>query len=165
MTRSAILEYTKSLIDGLVFPPSQGIPNLVAYVSPPVIGDAATAPLAYIWAPTKSETRQSAPRPYGFKVNHYSLYIALVWATSNNSQDFPAIETAWPTLLEKIENTLRLAPTTVPLTDSVTGDTSFLSIMGDDMITEDMPLVTIEDQRIYWWSARITVNAREVFQG
>ena len=57
---SAIQGFVKGILDGL---PSPQLQPMQAVIRPPVDADAASSPIAYIWAGAFSMKRTSAPRP------------------------------------------------------------------------------------------------------
>ncbi len=154
MSLNAVQQYAQSQLDGLQ---SANLPAAVAYVLPPSVVNLADAPAIFIWGEDLDETRATIPRLRGEKRVAHMLHMYVQWVTDNDPshvQDFPV-------LLDTIRTKLRTIPLPVPITDTVTGEVTYLMDIGERILVSYKTPTPTADQRNLLFSAIFRVHAAE----
>ncbi len=166
MPLASVQTYVKSLLDGTQLP--LGLGTLAAYITPPDPGES-TEPAVYIWGSVAKEQRQSMPR---HKPGQYSTggfvwikHTIDLWLLYCMYEDDPNIDQSYPGVIDFIQSILR--DTLMPvqnLYDQVTGQLSHLMAIGEDMTWDYAPVHSLADQRMLRFTARRTVDIKELIQ-
>ena len=128
---SAIQGFVKGILDGL---PSPQLQPMQAVIMPPVDADAASSPIAYIWAGAFSMKRTSAPRPVAWQNIAWRIDIGVISAFEIDDAN---IETAFPLLLDSIvARTATWTPMPFTLIDPVTGFPTQITSLGEAVTGE-----------------------------
>ena len=133
MTLNAVQQFVRGTLDGLptVYMPAP----LAAYIAPPQTEDMGAHPLAFIWGSHGSEDRKTGgagPRgpaqAAGFKKVVHQLRI---WLSVAMAADDPHLDSAFPILIDTVEQALRRVALAQPLTDPDTNVVSQLTAIGE----------------------------------
>ena len=162
MPLNSVQLYVKGILDGQ---PSPELPAAEVFISPPNPGDA-TVPQIYVWGGQLHEERDAFPRAQGIgtggrKWLHWTVSI---WVYYPDNADAYNIDTAFPTLLDAVLETLRSTPLPAALTDSMTSWPSNVIYIGEDIRMQYGTPRATEDQRLIWQSALITAAVDEMIQ-
>ncbi len=120
------------------------------------------APQIYIWGGRIKEDRLTLPRPSGNKFLRHQVDVYPTLAMAN---DDPNLDTAFPALLDAIMETLRTTPIGIVITDPVTGGTSQLQNVGEEMSVDYATPQALADQAMLLFNGLITVIVDEFVIG
>lgn len=158
MSVFAVENYVQSILDDLASPnmpaPTQ------AWVAPPPVVQLTPNPQVFVWGGAWVEVRHTMPRPVANKRVTYQLAIYLQAATTNDPTDAYG-PSAFPVLIETVLKVLRTVTIPIPITDSVTGDTSIIQTIGEENRVRHPTPVSGADQRMLWHNASITTIVTE----
>lgn len=164
MSINSVQLYMKGLLDGMDLPVSMGGNKLTAMVSPPA-KDSRTVPRCYIWGSTGTEARRTMPRTEGFKNVEHKIDIWVVAFASPKGVGTGSQDSPFPSILEAIMNQLRTTPMPViNLVDNITGRTSDIISIGEDMKWDYAPVHTIVPDRTLRFDGRIVATVKEWLQ-
>ena len=165
MTLLAVQSYVQNLLDGLVAP---GIPDACeAWVLPPPVVFTAPTPQIFVWGARGEEERFTLPRFHatdpgavGQKVARHTLDVMVMYA----SEPGPDTE-AFPSLIDAIRKGLRQADLETRIVDSVTGETSTTTNLGEKIGRQyGYPsALTGDAQQLIQNTCRLSVSASEIF--
>lgn len=168
MPLATVQSYLKQQLNGLNLPAGHG--TLTAFIEPPTADDGAGANL-YIWGSHGDEKRMTVPRAQhddlgsgGNKEIKHRVDMWLVWF---GSVEDPGVDNAFPSIIDAVMAVVRnleLLDAAQHAVDPVTGQTSNLLDVGENMSWEYAPVRAMEDQRYRRYDARITVEITEVFR-
>src|ERR1035437_43492 len=120
-----------------------------------------TTPQIFIWGGDFSESRHTIPRGLGQKRVEHRLTVWLQMATSSDGAG-PGSSLAFPVLIDAVLKTLRSTTMPTPLIDSVTGDTSVMQSIGENIgVKHPIPMAAAPQSVILWHSATLTVSITE----
>lgn len=158
--------HIKSLVDGLELPLGQG--NLQAFITPPNPGDSLD-PVVYIWGSRGEERRHSMPRAQpgrfstgAFKLITHHVDLWLVWCGYSDDE---MSDSAFPAVMEAVMAVLRNTQLQVlNVIDPVTGGTSNIEAIGEDIDYEYAPVQSLQAQQMLRYLARLTLKIVEKIQ-
>jgi hypothetical protein len=156
MTVSAVEFYVQGLLDGQDILGADDLGNIQALVIPPAVVQIAPNPVASVWSLNFEENRHTIPRGQGYKRTIYSITVFLQLATANEdfNNDFDLV-------IQTVMRILRSTPIPVELTDSQTGETSTLELIGDRIRVQHPTPVASADQRLLLHNATLITEAIE----
>lgn len=172
MTIAAIQNQIGDWLNGLLVPfESRPIQTVII---PPDF-QTVDGPKVYIWTENASETRQAGPRQgelsaypnYTGKYVTHEVNISVVNMYDPNTMKRSAPATMLETILQALRGNINAkqieAPIEVPyqITDEVTGETSWITKIGEQMTFRQFPLVVMEDGSTYYAQAEIIVRVEE----
>lgn len=160
MPLNSVQQYVKGLFDGLVIPGTAPQQTLAAYITPPTV-EPLDGPKAFVWGGRARGRRQTMPRGPGFKEVPWVVDVYLVYETT---PDDPALDEAFPLVIDAV--LAKAWTTTMPLeiTDSVTNVTSQIQAIGEEWELEYPPERLPSTLRMVYYSARIGLDVLEVVQ-
>jgi hypothetical protein len=165
MPLNAIQNYVKGLLDGAQLPLGQG--TLQAFITPPDPGEG-TDPTIYIWGSVAHEKRQTMPRHQpgnyssgGFKWIEHTIDLWLVFCAYADDE---MVDSLFPAVIDSVMAILRDTQMQVPIIDPVTGMKSTVEMIGEVMTWDYAPVHSLEDQRMLRYTARLTVDVKELIQ-
>jgi hypothetical protein len=165
MPLNTIQTYVKSIINGAELPLGLGV--LQAFITPPDPGESLD-PTIYIWGSVAHEKRQTMPRHQpgnyssgGFKWIDHTLDLWLVFCAY---ADDNGVDSQFPAAIDAVMAILRDTQMQVPVFDPVTGMKSTIEMIGESMTWDYAPVHSLEDQRMLRYTARITVDVKELIQ-
>lgn len=164
MSINSVQLYLKGLLDGMDLPVSMGGDKLTAIVSPPAT-DTRTTPRCYVWGSTGTEARRTMPRVEGFKNIEHKIDIWVVCFASPKGAGTGVLDSPFPSILEAVMEQLRTTPMPViNLLDTISGRTSDIISVGEDMKWDYAPVHTVMPQRTMRFDGRIIASVKEWIQ-
>jgi hypothetical protein len=163
-------QYLKSVLNGLILPLGLGV--IEAFITPPNpnIQAGANVCSAYIWGSHGDEKRKALPRAThgnlgsgGLKEILHNIDVWLIWFGYNIDEDSDA-DNQFPSILDFVLGQLRnarLVDAANEARDPVTGQTSQLLAVGENMSYVYTPVRAIVDQRTFRFDAQITCDVVE----
>lgn len=168
MPLATVQSYLKTKLDGLNLP--AGLGTLTAFIEPPISDDGAGANL-YIWGSHGDEKRLTVPRAQPSNLasggDKEIKHMADLWLIWFGSVEDPSVDNQFPSILDAVMAVLRnvaLLDDAQYAVDPVTGQTSNLLNVGENMSWEYAPVKALEDQRYRRYDARISVEVIEIFR-
>ena len=155
MSVNTVQLHVKNLISGLTIPNYPA--PLVTYITPPNPGKL-PGPAAYVWVTTGVNSRQTAPRGFGFRKTEWSVSIWLMApgiATDTNA------DTKFAGLIDTVINALVTATMPIMETDPVSGKTFQLLAIGERFTVEQAPVHALADQRLLMYESLINLTVEE----
>lgn len=148
------------------------IPNVQAYIAPPVIGDMLAAPQVYIWSGKITDKRQTMAgartatigTTSGFRIATYEMGIFIKYMMPN---DLALEDNIFPLIVDSIMIKLRSTTLPMPLTDATIGSglwPSTITHFGEDMDVWYGNIHAAEDGRFWVYEAEIRCTIREAYQ-
>ena len=156
MGMNSVQLYAKSLTNGVKGPLTK-LP-LVAYITPPNPGKL-PGPAAYVWLTMGTNRRQTAPRGAGFRETIWTINI---WLMSPGVASNPQADTEFASLVDAVIQKWVTTPMPIPLTDSITGQTTQLVSLGEEFTIEQSPVHSLQDQRLIMFEALLRFTVKEV---
>lgn len=173
MTISAVQGFCEDIINGLIIP---GEANpLECHVIPPVPGKI-KGPYAFVYVDTWEERREAGPRNtettsapnYTGKYVIYKVLIDLSAIYNPNPKNTKRwrfanyIETVQQAFRGNITDAQQKSVTIpVQVFDEVTGESSWITKIGEDWSGRQFPMVTLEDQRTLYAQAELEMTVEE----
>jgi hypothetical protein len=165
MPLNSIQIYVKSLLDGVQLP--LGLGTLSAFITPPDPGEGLD-PMIYIWGSVAHEKRQSMPRHQpgqystgGFKWIDHTVDLWLVFCAYVDDNQ---VDSQFPVVIDAVMAILRDTQIQDKVFDPVTGMQSTVEMIGETMTWDYAPVHSLEDQRMLRYTARLTVDVKELIQ-
>lgn len=158
MPLNSVQLYVLNLLDGLQLP--GGLPNLEAYITPPVVEDI-DSPKAYILASRGRVRRQTAPRGPGFKHLAWTVDVFLTYETMPDSE---TVDQEMPLIIDAVATKLWTTVMPLKITDPTTGIVSQLLQVGEEFEVEFPPERTPATLRMLYYVARIGFEIYEAVQ-
>lgn len=164
----SVLEYVKNTLNGLPMP-GTGIPDMVAYITPPDPNVNAQVPTVYVWIPDFDESREppgTIPRntgpgtPSGFKPVTHMVDLFIVWFMAD---DDPAADSLFPAIVDAVMAALRTSQDSVTLTDPYTSEQSTLYDLGERMRGQ-IVISALADQAYNRYDALVRCQVMELIQ-
>lgn len=160
MPIASTCQHIKSLLDGLPMP--GGVPDMVAYITPPDPNVEAQIPVAYVWPPDGDESRNPAKggtisrntgpgTASGFKAIEHLIDVYVVWF---GADDDPDADNQFPGIVDAVMAALRTSPDPQVVTDPYTNVQSQLIDVGERM-TYRTTISALSDQAYNRYDALI----------
>jgi hypothetical protein len=178
MPINSVQTFVKGQLQNLAFPAgvtltgedeTVTVPNLVAYIAPPVVGDLAAAPLAFVWGAHLTEDRKemngvntaTIGTTAGFRVLTYDCMIYIKYIIPNTQ---PLEDNIFPLIIDSIMQKLRGITYPVSITDAITGWPSTIQLIGEHFDVTYGDVRETADQQLWLYEAQITMTVRERIQ-
>jgi len=175
MPLQSVCAYLKGLLDGIPMP--GGVPNLVAYITPPAVDEEPNGePRAYIWPASFEESRNpqregTVPRALampvpgvspnsGFKPIDHSIHIYVIYDQANDDQQADSL---FPGIIDAINWVLRVSTDVAVATDEYTGLQSALMDVGES-INGSVAVRALDSQRMYRYDCLLILPVMELIQ-
>lgn len=156
MSERAVVEYLKTQLNGLTV---STIPAALEVVDVPPSVETLTAPILILWPLKVRETRLAGTRGTGLKTVTYQIANVLMWTIDTVQDD--ALQVA--DLKNAVLVVYRGLTLNTPLTDSVTGETSTLYLVGEAFETSTPdPAPSAAQSTVLWYTSRIDASITEL---
>ena len=162
---NAVQTYLHGLLDGVPVPSSAG--PLQAFIEPPNPLVDTINPGVYVWDSLGPEKRRAMPRgnvlagTAGWKEIDHTAHLWVIWFGEETDPDS---DTAFPSVIDTITQTLRSSADPAVITDPETGLVSYLIDVGEKINTDYPPVKAVADQRYLRYDAQFSLPILELFQ-
>jgi hypothetical protein len=180
MPINSVQTFVKTQLNGLAFPSgvtitgedqTVTIPNLIAYIAPPVPGtvELDTQPLCFIWGAHLVEDRKemngtntaTIGTTAGFRVLTYDCNIWIKYILPNTQ---PLEDNIFPLVVDSIMQKLRGIVYPVSITDAITGWPSRIQLIGEHFDVTYGDVRETADQQLWLYEAQIIMTIKERIQ-
>lgn len=158
MPLNSISQYMKGQLDDLPIP--GGSQQLTAYITTPTPGKL-SGPLAFLGDVTAQIGRESMPRGQGFKNLIWTVQIYLAYTTSAKSLN---VDEQFPLISDAIMAKLWTTTMPLPITDTVTGQGSWVMSVGEKFGFQKPRVRTVGAQQMLYYAARLDAEVKELLQ-
>jgi len=155
MSVNTVQTHVKTLLNGITLP--QYAAPLITYITPPNPGKL-PSPAAYVWVTNGSNSRQTAPRGYGFRKTIWSVS---VWLMAPGLATDPNADTKFAGVIDAVIHALVTDTMPIMETDPLTGLTYQLLAIGEQFTVEQAPVRSLVDQRLLMYEALINLTVEE----
>lgn len=160
MSERSVKTYIQSQLDGLtvatVAQPLVCFTELSAIYIP-------AQPTVWLWSRLTNEKREAGNRGTGYKRVDYQLSLVLLW---DIDQAQPGMDVSqFEDLVWLVRNALRTMTVQKALSDSITGESSTLMNIGENIRVTKEPPNVLEDQALIRYAAEIRCDAYELVTG
>lgn len=152
----------KQALNGLKSPYAYGGTPCEAWIQPPPVLTTATNPQIFIWGAEETEDGETYMQTAGIRRIERWIEVHVMVADDLNS---PTIESDYPSLIEAIEQTMRVYPVVVEQwADPVTGGKSNIMFVGNK-ITHSYPFVQqLEPQQLVMYRSLLRFQCIEDYR-
>lgn len=159
MSAAAVTSFLKNTFQG--YQPTS-LPPIVSYIMPPQAGDIGDNVEMYVVTNRWHEERMTFGRNQGaWKANHFEVELYLAVAIDRDAAD---ADVAFYTLLDAVQQQLRLLPLPTTLQDPTTAAVSQLVSIGERFTVEMGERRNLSDERLVRETSLVVSEIIEWFQ-
>lgn len=155
MGLNAVETWARTLVTGVTSPLYQTA--VKSYTTPPNPGKI-TGPVAYVWATSGPNVRQTAPRGHGFRK---TTWIVTTWLMMIGQAADPKAAQPFNCLVDAVVEAWVTAKIPFLYTTPYTTQTSQILTPGERFTIEKAPAHTLADQRLLLYEAMIRFEVQE----